>query len=446
MLIGDVLGRRAPRGVLVAACLGMVATTIARGSFSHGSVSRPDSPSLAPGSGAPGSVARAAKGLPAPEEARPDIETLLGALAAAALAGDMNAFLMHIDLADPEFVNEQKYFANEFRKVPPAELKYEIAELRDAGASPLGDAAAPGLPPDEQALVGRLTVTWKQPERPERVQSFDARFVKRAGAWYYAGEEWLGLRAESAGLDGAPGAGGVLVLFEPGLEDIAELAVTAFNAVRRPVERDFELTAEPLARRVQKIKLYDSMQQLQFSISLAYESGLGGWNEPGEPIKLVTSQRSRPRGLRQLLAHEYAHVCTFELGPNATNMAWWILEGVADYSSELNAGARRPDQAIRDLGAEGKLAAWEDITDFHNVKPGMSRYAYIQGHHLVAYIADKFGRPALNRWMSAMARGAGVDQASRDVLQRSFVELDAQWRESLSASPEMPELEPPNHP
>ncbi|MBL8999654.1 MAG: hypothetical protein JNK25_00795 [Phycisphaerae bacterium] len=340
-------------------------------------------------------------------DAKAQIEGVLREMAAACVSGDAAAYLEHVATADSEFLHEQRYFANDLAKKPAKECELTVADLE------WGDGTAQGV----------LTMEWTMPERKPRSVSFTARFLNESGAWKYAGEVWEKHEAP-----------GVLVLCAPGLDALADRVVKAFGEVRAHVEDGFMLTDKDLPRRTQKIKLYGTMKHLQASICLSYTDSLSGWNEPGESIKLLCGKNTSIGALRSLIAHEYGHVATFELGPDSNKMPWWILEGVADLAAEQWGG--KADGLVRAWAAAGRLAAWEDITDFETVQPRWQQHVYKQGHHMLGYISDTYGREKRVEWMIAMSNGATLDEATRRVLGRSFDDLSNQWRATLPAPDE----------
>lgn len=347
-------------------------------------------------------------------DARFEIESLLRDMAATCLAGDGDGYMQYISQRDEEFVAEQRYFANELKKKPPVSCAMTVVgELKDV---PPGKG-------EEGAKSGQLKIEWMlskevDPKQRERSISFDALFVKADGVWKYAGETWE-----------VHEAGGVKVLHDPGLEELAARAAASFNEVRAHVEEGFMLTETEQPKRTQQIKLYGTMKHLQASIALSYVDALSGWNEPGEPIKILTNPRSGPNQLRPLLAHEYGHVTTFLLGDQSNKMPWWILEGVAELAAEK--WGRKPDGMVKAWAAAGKLAPWEEITDFETVKPQWRGHVYTQGHHMMAFITAGWGREGRVKWMTAMAKGGTIEEATQQVMGMSFKKLDEQWRASI---------------
>lgn len=347
------------------------------------------------------------------DDARAQIDALLTSIEAAVLAGDAAAYIAHVDPADPVFLKEQQNWAADFKRHVPVE--FDIALVADPEAR-------------GTSLFAPIRFSWRLDQwKNPRTLDFTARFAPSPKdsdsphPWLYSGESWETLDGE-----------GVLVFFPEGRLALARQVAQSFPEVRAHVEDGFQLKVD----RVQEVKLYPSMRHLQHSIYLSYTDGLGGWNEPGESVKLLATGLNE-RAIKPLLAHEFGHVATFEMGDHATHMPWWILEGVAELASEsFSRGRRGVDRAVRAWARTGALADWDKLADFHDCPPELQGYVYSQGHHMVGYISDTHGREARNAWLRAMAQGQSLDQASREALGLSFDELDAAWRASVAPAQE----------
>lgn len=347
------------------------------------------------------------------------VESLLSSMSSEVLKGDAAAYLKNIDRRDACFVAEQTYWANDLKKFPALAFEQKLEDARADGTD---------------AAVGKLTWTWKvkkgEGEPKERTVTFDARFTKTAEGWRYAGEQWL--RRESKE------NGNVLVLFQPGFEELAEGICEVFPEIRAHVEEGFGITVP----RVQEVKMYASMKHLQAGICLSYTDGLGGWNEPGESIRQLVRRKQTGKESMTVLAHEFGHVCTFELGPKSNEMPWWVLEGVAELSAEHFAKSHdRNDEQIRRMKEKGRLAEWKDLTTFGEVTGENYGKVYSQGHHMLGFISETFGREKRVAWLRKMATGSTLDDATKSELGMPFAELDAKWRESLKPLPEAPKKE-----
>jgi uncharacterized protein YjaZ len=334
------------------------------------------------------------------------------AMSTAAVAGDTEAYLAHVYHGDKEFLKEQTYFANDLHRKPAESCRLDIGDLE------IGDGTAEGNVTWVWRMMPETDAGGEVHTKKERTCTFKAQWIKGDGGWVYGGETWERHPAQ-----------GVLVLCDPGLDELAKRTAQAFTDIRGHVETGFGLEDAALPKKIQKIKLYGSMKHLQQSICLSYEDGLGGWNEPGESIKLLADRNSTLGSLRHLLSHEYGHVATFELGPKANDAPWWVLEGVADLSAEKYGGTS--DRAVQRWAKAGQLAKWEDLADFHNFDKKYYGHVYAQGHHMLGYISERWGRDGRNRWLTAMAQGKTIDEATREVMGMPFSQLDEEWRATL---------------
>jgi hypothetical protein len=352
-----------------------------------------------------------------PAGLRDAIGQLLKDMTAAVGGADQKRYLSLVSRADPVFLKEQENWAADLGRKAP-----EFVEM-------LLDTPAdePALRMDgDQAAIGRMTTKWRMPNGKDRTISFPVRFVKSEQGWLYAGEHWNVHKGEKS-----------LVMYEDeAFKEVAAAVAEVLPEIRAHVDEGFEhFGNEAVTGAVQQVKLYSSVRHLQHSIYLSYTDGLAGWNEPGEAIKILANPRSRTGSLRVLLGHEYGHVATFFLGPKSNEMAWWILEGIAELSAtKFSRNSAQVDRMVKAWAKTGKLIEWEKLSDFRGEAANHGLNVYNQGHHMIAFIAETFTRPKLNAWMKAMSTGDTLDEATRRVLGLTFAELDAKWRESLADS------------
>ncbi len=405
---------------------------------------------------------------------RAGVESALKAMGEAAAQADADAYLSHVAKADPIFFKEQQNWAKDLKRKPPAAVTFAISEPKPPAEKPVFDAKD-GKPDPEAAktpaprtistpIFGdktakfEMVTTWAMPpdkeadKKVERTVSYPAVFVMgEDGKWLYAGEDWLvleggteearprderfqGVDPESArGVHAKPVQRGARVMYFAGYEEVARLIVEVLPGVRDHVDEGFGNQVP----RVQEVKIYPAMRHLQESIYLSYVDGLSGWNEPGEAIKIITNpRRASKRGLTTLLAHEYGHVATFEFGEKANDMPWWVLEGVAELSAERFASmGKDAENATLNWYKKDALAKWDDLADFHKVQDSPVRElqgkVYKQGHHMLGYISDRFGREGRNAWLRAMSQGKTIDEASREAFKMGWDDVDAAWRASV---------------
>ncbi|HMP04049.1 MAG TPA: hypothetical protein PKD86_05855 [Gemmatales bacterium] len=330
---------------------------------------------------------------------------------AAVRAGQPDDYLAHVSQADPFFRQEQVCWAADLKKVVPASFEFQWANSK--------------LSEDGKRLTGDLTWVWKLPEaKNERKLSFPASFVRDEEGWKFAGEVWLRVDSE-----------GCQVYFpEERYRKEAEGIAEVFPEIRRQVFADFE-EKEPA---LMQVKLYGRMLHLQASIFLSYVDGLGGWNEPGEAIKLLSMrQAGMARAMRGTLAHELGHAATWQMGPKAKDMPWWVQEGVAEQMSEFYSAKRRGSVAmVRNLASSNQLAPWEKMHDFTPETMRLGLQVYNQGHHMCAWLTDRYGRKKRNEWLRAMGTGLTLEDASREVFGTPFSELAAEWAKLVKENPD----------
>ncbi len=416
------------------------------------------------------------------------IEQVLVAMEKAVLAGDADAYTAHIATRDAVFLQEQRMWAADLKRhvpsafdlriIDPAERQAneEASKAAASSAETTADNNMPGTPADptepsnpsqtdyphefgaDRAMF-ELEMAWKitvplaagekgKPDEIDRSVSYPVIFERSANRWLFAGERWVEVRASAsspaptdaddaddthppAPKSSAASTRDNLVLCFPGYEEVAQRIAEVLPEVRAHVDEGFEQDVP----HTQVVKIYPTMRHLQSSIYLSYADGLSGWNEPLESIKVLVRPKTSRASLRPLLAHEYGHVATFELGPKATDIPWWALEGVAELASEgFRKRSGRADEQVRKWAAAGELAEFSKITDFRNTPRQFMGHVYTQGHHMVAYISERFGRANRNAWFRAMANGASINEATRKELgvEGGFEQLDVDWRAEVS--------------
>ena len=392
---------------------------------------------------------------------RSAVEAAMRSMERAVLAADPAAYLLHVSQSDPIFRREQEHWAADLLLHKPLSFALTIVQPATTPEAPANVTAAPPSPPnsapaatparpasfaraekaapaprfDPDRAEFTLAMDWTMADvagaalKPRSV-SFPVIFIREGDAWRFLGELWETVTAPA---DPATGFHGTSISFDPGLRETAEGLAALMPAIRKSVDQSFGLN---IARN-QTVKLYTTTNHLLASIYLSYADPIGGWNEPGEAIKLLIRTGRTPERFQSTLAHEYGHVATFELGPKATNMPWWALEGVAEYVARpfRHDGALRTDRRVRQWHKEGRLADWPAMADFRNTADNLTGQVYTQSEHFIAFLTDRFGDAARNRWLTIMAQGRGVDEATREVTKLTFEELDAQWRGTLELLP-----------
>ncbi|MCC5823823.1 MAG: hypothetical protein LAT64_08750 [Phycisphaerales bacterium] len=341
------------------------------------------------------------------------VRRTLAAMESAVIRADSGAYMALVDTADPFFAQEQRMWARDLRTRPVASAAFVARSTPEPHAG--GFWRAP------------VTLSWMLPgEDRERSVSYDALFRPlglKDGVWVYAGREW----------DLREGAG-VRILLEPGDDRAAEMAdylADRVGELRASVETelDQQLSTDPV------IKIYPDMASLQKSIALSYTDPLGGWNEPGESIKLLGRRGFVGPRLDTIVAHELGHAVSFEYGPAMIEAPWWALEGIAEIAADPFRPRARPDGAIA-MAERGALMPFEALADFRGEAMNHMRAVYTQGRSMLAYLGERFGRDRRNAWLRAMAAGGTLEAATKGVLGMTFEQLDADWRAGLASEDE----------
>jgi hypothetical protein len=367
-----------------------------------------------------------------PEAARREIEEVARQMCAKVLAADIDGYLSHVDMSDAVFAQEHRMWAKDLGRNTP--LKFEMAiaaegfELRekDGAMAAEADVAFTWAMPivKNEAHLKPTAEQLKTPGK-DRTLTLRCRFTRASGSspWLFAGEIWNAIDGPN-----------VRACYETeDLRGTAQIVIDVLPEVRAHVEAGFGLAESELPRQLQEVKLYTSMEHLQFSIYPSYDDPLGGWNEPGESIKILASEAPRKNQMRVLLAHEYGHVATFFLGPKSSDMPWWVLEGVAELSAERFAGGGRSTEGmVRTWAERNQLLRWEQLADFRGEAQEHQGHVYTQGHHMIGYLSDRFGREKRTAWLRLLAHGATLEDATTEALGVTWASIDADWRASLT--------------
>jgi hypothetical protein len=355
-----------------------------------------------------------------PEASKKGVEDVIARMEAAVLAGKPEEYMVLVDPANTFFVQEQSEWAKDLVENRPESFDLVIGGEAAREATMAGADVEPEY--GEERAVVPLTMSWTLKGEKKQTVKFAAEFHKRDQEWKYGGERLEAMEGE-----------GFTIRYPKGYESVAKMILVAFPPAKAHVDAGFQVTNT----RHEHIKLYDKRAVLQASVYLSmYKTDLtlSGWNEKGESIKFATWYTSTESGWAKAFAHEYGHVATWELGPKAKDLPWWVAEGAAELAAEdFPPDTRESSQrwAVR-ASVEQDLAAWRDITDYRTTSRGLRSHPYRQGHAFIGYISDKYGREARNAWLAALCHGKSLDESSQQALGLGFEALDTQWRASLT--------------
>ncbi|CAM3192625.1 Peptidase MA-like domain-containing protein [Deinococcus saxicola] len=326
---------------------------------------------------------------------------LAGALQTAARAGDAAAY-QKLLRADATFAVEGPNFAADLERVPQPTATYLFSGIRMDGLR----------------ASARLSLSWeRQPGKMSRV-TLPITLFKVGEVWRYGGETWQALPA---------GKYSLLALDVPGLPDraaaIAPLLVRAAAQVR-----------ETLRLRVPDatVKVYPDMTVLSASVALSLQP-VGGWNEPGEAIKLVLLDGANSdQELLRVLSHEFTHLSVSAVVGEGKDkrVPWWLHEGLADFVARAywTPGAAESRRERVAGYAKGDWVPLSELTDFNAVPESQWKYVYAQGLGLVEFLANTCGKDAPMRLALAFAETGEADEAAQALDFFSFSDLEMQVR------------------
>lgn len=342
--------------------------------------------------------------MPAHAQATP--EALAQQLQAAARAGNAAAYRGLLG-GSGTFVTESANFAADLGRVAQPSVTYTLSDVK-------ADAAQ---------ATARLTLTWQRVAGQTSRASFPVRLERRGEVWRYAGED---LRV----LPAAPYA--LYALNDGTLPERAAALAPLLGRAATRVREVLAVEVPPAAT----VKVYPDMATLSASVNLTLQP-VGGWNEPGEAIKLILSGAGAVEAdTLRLLSHEFTHLSVSAAVQEGAGrrVPWWLHEGLADdvsraYWTPQAVSARQ--ERIRDYAASDWVPLSE-LADFPAVPENRWRYVYAQGLGMVEFLsARSVGAPlALAR---AFADTGDADRAARAVGFASFSALETQARTWLAA-------------
>ncbi len=307
---------------------------------------------------------------------------------------DEKAYSRLVDWSDPVFALEHKRFVDDWVKKGARVLELGISQVVSNGSN---------------VAVGQLRLSWENPTGRQHTD-WAASFRRINNRWLYAGEHWIDVRLPQA-----------LVRIAPGFERTADAMAQVLPEVLEHVQTTF-------ARRFKnpvQIKLYASAEAVTASVSLNAPI-FGGWNEPGEALKLV----ARNGGLaKDTLAHEATHNIIFEGDPENVT-PWWVHEGMADFvASKYNPNSvKRQLERVREWSRTNQLIDWAELSDYSTTPLEYWKFVYAQGLAMIVYIHEAYGPEKRNAWLERIAAVKDISRTSFDIFGVDFAALDQAFK------------------
>lgn len=354
---------------------------------------------------------------------RAEVEAMLSSMGSAAVRGDAGAFLEHVDFIEPQFEREMRNMAKDLTLHTPTRVEFRLAEEGDFASVENRVWVKVAFTIDYDMPFDQNGVKMTGEPRHVRAAYPVCEFRRDAGGmWRFAGEVWKRIH----------GPGYEVRYLDDKTHATAAIIDRVFPIAKAHDDEGFGIVGTPAAAKHQIIKLYENMDHLKATVYLSMpDPVLGGWNESGESIKFMSNYTEGERSWTRAFAHEYGHVVTWALGERASELPWWVAEGAAELAAEKWDPPGSNDRQVRGIAKAGGLAKWEDMAVYHSTRQEFKYLAYVQGHHLMGYVSDTFGREKRNAWIASAASGKSIDEATRAALGMSFDELDRAWRDSL---------------
>lgn len=143
--------------------------------------------------------------------------------------------------------------------------------------------------------------------------------------------------------------------------------------------------------------------------------------------------------------HEVAHMVFADATDNPYHEpALWLNEGLATWLERESADNQA--SMVEAAAGDGRLLAFEAITDSFPVESDAALLAYAQSASLVDYVIDRYGRDAIARIVDAYAEGASDTEAVEAgtgvpldaIIEDWFAQYGQQEPEPLSPAPLLP--------
>ncbi len=337
----------------------------------------------------------------------------LEAMESAVRNGDPGAYMALIDTHDPKFVSEQRAWIADLNLKPISMFSIE----------PVGEVSyGPSF------ALSTLSVRFQWVLEADKVERELTTRIKLVplntnddGPWRFAGLAWE-VMEHNPEVD-------LRVLSMSNNKELAQSVLEVVPSIQSKIEAHLDCAlSEPLT-----IKIYPSMQELQFSIALGYLDPISGWNEPHESIKILARSSVSASHISSLLAHEIGHAVSFEFGEQIINAPWWSLEGIAELVADEYREVSDQSRELRVAKqvARGDRRSWEQLSDFKGEALNHTGYVYSHGWSMIRFITQHYGPHARNQWFAAMGQGASVEDATQSVLKVSFEDLDRMWEAEM---------------
>ena len=338
--------------------------------------------------------------------AEEEVRAVASSIERSVLERDEAKFLNTIDPKDETFLQEQKQWFHSLDRFPTHRFTLQLSNMTIS----------------KSKAVANLSMTWSMEGGPgNQTVTYEAAFNEREGRWFFSGPNFQIMLGRQ-----------FIIHYYPQHRDLANDVLERLDSVLRSVSEELDYYPK---NRIH-LKLYPNEDLLKSSISLAYNSGISGWTEPGESIKIVIRRSGGAEDMKPILAHEIAHSLMYEMVGGHGSIPWWLDEGVAKYAStpfQPSNIMKLNEIELKEQVSKNMLLNWSELADERSLPQEKYRMGYEQGWSFVSYVTGQFGRDARNSWLKAVGSD-DIEPATLQVLGMTFQELDVDWRSFIATT------------
>jgi hypothetical protein len=184
------------------------------------------------------------------------------------------------------------------------------------------------------------------------------------------------------------------------------------------------------------IYLYPSMDFLHSALRLGGRQWVSGHADPEMGIVLLAIPEGPEERLtlERDLPHEITHVLLFErMGESYDNLPTWLNEGLAT----LEEHAPRPEYrlALENAALDESFLPMETLCSSFPIYEDDALLSYAQSASFITYLKDIYGLGGLIQLLDAYQEGTSCSLGVQRIYQRSFTQLQEEWKRATFKRP-----------
>ena len=219
---------------------------------------------------------------------------------------------------------------------------------------------------------------------------------------------------------------GIVILYEPPLENAAKKLAGEYPEIRADVEKKLQWSIG-FTPTVVLIREHKEFQEK------ARDNLVTAFAVPGENVIMIDYSRMgrTPFDLRATLAHEICHlVLHYYISDSVPR---WLDEGVAQWTSGGISDILVPDEKdiLKQAILSGGLLRLKDISLRFPEEPEKLLLSYEESKAFVEFIVRGYGTAKLITVLHSLKKSESVEQAVYENLSTGMDQLEQKWREGL---------------